>query len=142
MLRFSVNLRPVLLDPHDLAEAVHFMRLQTCDGCDRLSVHLLQQSAALFLSPRVGIEHRPVERSPVLICHYKCLAKARHADAGDIRIFLRHIPDHFHNTAHDRLRIDLVLTLSSLYRIIPVRMSQVLSIRVKHRQFTSGCPDI
>ena len=118
------------------------MRRQPGDLRDMIRTELFDELRALLRASLIRVEHRVVERIAGLIGHDKGLAEAGDADARDVRVLGRHLPDHAVDALHHGGNVDLVPAHGPANRVIPVSLAELCAVFVKYRQLAAGGADI
>ena len=103
------DLRAVLLDPHQLRQAVHGSRRHAGLANDTLRPHQLCNAVTLVCASGVGVQHGGQKRLVLFVQQHEGFPEAGNTDAPDLRVLCRRLPDNRFHGVGNCFRVHLML---------------------------------
>ena len=127
----------MFFQPHHLGNAVHLVGICPRNMQNPFSAQFFREQFPLLSASGVSVEHRRIQRTPCPVRRHKSLTKAGNADTGNIRICLSHLSNYLPHHIQYGPGIHFMLSPVSSDRIIPVCLSHISAVFVKHRQLAA-----
>ena len=142
MFRRVNDFRPVVFQPHELADGIHLVGPQAGDPGDPILPQSAAEHAAFPAAPGIGVQHGGMQGTAFPVRHDEGFPEAGDADRSDIRVLGGHLPENGINAVHEGRNVDLMPAQLPANGIIPVRPAQDGALLIEHRELAAGGADI